>query len=593
MPRRPVASAERPPSSEPVAAVTSAAPAAQVPRPAPCSACLRRHRGALPVEPRRLGLRATSSTRQPSRPAPRAGRRSSSARSTRRTSSPSTSRRSSLWPMELSGRLFGFNSWSHARPAGAGGRARRLAAVRDGAALVRPGGRPARRRGCWPLTPVAVLMFRFNNPDALMTLLLVAAAYCVTRAIDDGVDRAGCCWRAARWAWPSWPRGCSRSPSCRRSRWSTLSRRRRSLRRRIAAAARAPGAALRRRRPAGGCSRSTLTPAADRPYIGGSTNNSALDLAFGYNGLGRITGNETGAGGGGGGGADVQRPGRHRAGCSTRSDGGADRVAAAGRADRARRARRAVTRRRRAPTAPAPRPDPLGRLAARHRRRAQLRRAASSTPYYTVELAPAIAALVGIGAVAAVAAARDMAGPARPWRSGVAVTGLWSYQLLHRTPTGTRGCVRRAARCALVAAAVAAAAAARTGPRRGDAAVVAALGRARRRLGGVRAGRPRRPHTGSIPSAGPASAGGGFGGARAVSAARRSGGPGGDVGGSHRRGGATERRLAGRRLPGGGFPSGGAPRAARLPGGPRRTGGTRPARGGGTRVRQLSADRAC
>ncbi|MDX1876190.1 glycosyltransferase family 39 protein, partial [Mycolicibacterium sp. 120266] len=28
------------------------------------------------------------------------------------------------------------------------------------------------------LTPVAVLMFRFNNPDAAMVLLMTAAAYC-------------------------------------------------------------------------------------------------------------------------------------------------------------------------------------------------------------------------------------------------------------------------------------------------------------------------------------------------------------------------------------------------------------------------------
>ena len=48
-----------------------------------------------------------------------------------------------------------------------------------------------------------------------------------------------------------------------------------------------------------------LTPAADRPYFGGSTNNNILQLAIGYNGLGRLTGNETGSigpGGGGGGG---------------------------------------------------------------------------------------------------------------------------------------------------------------------------------------------------------------------------------------------------------------------------------------------------
>ena len=39
-----------------------------------------------------------------------------------------------------------------------------------------------------------------------------------------------------------------------------------------------------------------------RPYIGGSQNNSFLELTFGYNGLGRITGDETGSVGGGGGG---------------------------------------------------------------------------------------------------------------------------------------------------------------------------------------------------------------------------------------------------------------------------------------------------
>ena len=36
------------------------------------------------------------------------------------------------------------------------------------------------------LTPAAVLMFRYNNPDALMVLLMIAAAYAVTRAIEDG-----------------------------------------------------------------------------------------------------------------------------------------------------------------------------------------------------------------------------------------------------------------------------------------------------------------------------------------------------------------------------------------------------------------------
>ena len=33
-----------------------------------------------------------------------------------------------------------------------------------------------------------------------------------------------------------------------------------------------------------------LWPAGSRPYIGGSTNNSILELIFGYNGVGRLTG---------------------------------------------------------------------------------------------------------------------------------------------------------------------------------------------------------------------------------------------------------------------------------------------------------------
>ncbi len=43
-----------------------------------------------------------------------------------------------------------------------------------------------------------------------------------------------------------------------------------------------------------------LWPASSRPYIGGSQNNSVLDLIFGYNGFGRLTGNESGSVGGGG-----------------------------------------------------------------------------------------------------------------------------------------------------------------------------------------------------------------------------------------------------------------------------------------------------
>ena len=43
-----------------------------------------------------------------------------------------------------------------------------------------------------------------------------------------------------------------------------------------------------------------LWPADSRPYIGGSTTNSLLELALGYNGLGRILGGSGNGGGGGG-----------------------------------------------------------------------------------------------------------------------------------------------------------------------------------------------------------------------------------------------------------------------------------------------------
>ena len=36
------------------------------------------------------------------------------------------------------------------------------------------------------LTPVAALMFRFNNPDALLVLLLIGAAYATLRGLEDG-----------------------------------------------------------------------------------------------------------------------------------------------------------------------------------------------------------------------------------------------------------------------------------------------------------------------------------------------------------------------------------------------------------------------
>ena len=94
----------------------------------------------------------------------------------------------SLWLMELSSRLFGFSSISMLLPQALEG----IAAVALLYATVRRWfGQPAALLSglILAVTPVAALMFRFNNPDALLVLLLVLAAYCVTRALERGRTR--------------------------------------------------------------------------------------------------------------------------------------------------------------------------------------------------------------------------------------------------------------------------------------------------------------------------------------------------------------------------------------------------------------------
>jgi len=94
----------------------------------------------------------------------------------------------SLWVMELSARAFGLNSWSLLLPQAAEG----VATVALLYATVRRWHGPAAgliAATVAALTPVAALMFRFDNPDALLVLLMTAAAYATTRAIESGRTR--------------------------------------------------------------------------------------------------------------------------------------------------------------------------------------------------------------------------------------------------------------------------------------------------------------------------------------------------------------------------------------------------------------------
>ncbi|HEY1514227.1 MAG TPA: glycosyltransferase family 39 protein [Gaiellaceae bacterium] len=199
-----------------------------------------------------------------------------------------------LWVMELSGRLFGFSSFSLLMPQALEG----VAAVALLYATVRRWfSAPAALLSglILALTPVAALMFRFDNPDALLVLLLVVAGYAVTRALE----RASTAWLAlaggaiglafltkmmqAFLVLPAFVLVylVAAPTPLRRRVWQVLT----------------AGLALV---AAGGwwVALVVLWPAGSRPYIGGSTNNSVLDLIWGYNGLGRIEGGTTGGGGG-------------------------------------------------------------------------------------------------------------------------------------------------------------------------------------------------------------------------------------------------------------------------------------------------------
>ena len=103
----------------------------------------------------------------------------------------------SLWVMELSARIFGLNSWSLLVPEALEG----VATVGLLYATVKRWFGPSAgliAGAVVALTPVAALMFRYDNPDALLVLLLTAAGYATTRALETGRTRWLVCRDVAR-----------------------------------------------------------------------------------------------------------------------------------------------------------------------------------------------------------------------------------------------------------------------------------------------------------------------------------------------------------------------------------------------------------
>ncbi len=203
-----------------------------------------------------------------------------------------------LWVMALSGRIFGFGTLSMLVPQALMGLAS-VALVYGAVRRVSGYGAGLLAGAVLALTPVAALMFRFNNPDALLVLLLVAAGYCVIRALDGATTRwialAGVAVGVAFLA--KLLQALLVTPALA-----------------LVVLVAVPGSVWRRLRElavglvtmivSAGWYLAVVSvwPSDSRPYIGGSTDNSLLQLALGYNGLGRVFGGDGNPGGGSGGG---------------------------------------------------------------------------------------------------------------------------------------------------------------------------------------------------------------------------------------------------------------------------------------------------
>ncbi|MEV7038033.1 glycosyltransferase family 39 protein [Amycolatopsis sp. NPDC051061] len=420
-----------------------------------------------------------------------------------------------LWVMSLSARVFGVNAWSILVPQALMG----VGSVWLLHAAVRRTSGPAAGLVAGlvlALTPAAALMFRFNNPDALLVLLLVAGAYCVVRACEKASPR----WLAlagvavgfgflakmlqAFLVLPAFALAYLVAAPV------SLGKRLLHLLGALAATIVAAGWYL---------VVVALWPAASRPFIGGSQSNSLWELVFGYNGFGRITGDEVGSVGGGAG-RGWGSTGLTRLFGSEMAGGIAWLIPAA---LLALLAGLWFTRR-------APRTD---------RSRAALLlwggwllvtalvfsyMGGIIHPYYTVALAPAVGALVGTAAVQ-LWRLRSNPAAAGVLSGGVALTAVTTYLLLSGSSwqpwlapfvlvgglLATVGVFFAAHLTRWAASAVAA-----------SALVVALAG-----TGAYTVATAATTHSGAIPSAGPSSGfGGGPGGGRGGFGGGRGGGPG-------------------------------------------------------------------
>ncbi|MEU0312617.1 glycosyltransferase family 39 protein [Nocardioides sp. NPDC006273] len=196
----------------------------------------------------------------------------------------------SLWVMGLSVRVFGLSSWSILVPQALMG----VATVGLTYGLVRKVApwQAALAAGAFTaLAPAAALMFRFNNPDALLLMLLVGAGFSTLKAIETGKGR----WMVLAGALLGFA-------------FLTKMLQAFLIIPAIAVVYLIAGKGSFGKRMAHGIACFVamvvsagwyiaiveLMPESSRPYIDGSTGNSLLELTLGYNGVGRLNGGDYG-----------------------------------------------------------------------------------------------------------------------------------------------------------------------------------------------------------------------------------------------------------------------------------------------------------
>ncbi|MCX4760131.1 glycosyltransferase family 39 protein [Streptomyces sp. NBC_01275] len=202
-----------------------------------------------------------------------------------------------LWPQVVSSKIFGLHGWSLILPQ-----------VVEGVAAVFVLHRTVRRWAgegaallaalVMTLTPITVAINRDNNPDSLLVLFLVAAVYALTRALQSDAGRRGTWWLCAS----GFLIGCGFLAKMMAA-WMVLPALTAAW---LVGATGSWLARVGRLLIAGAvCAVSSLWWVAmvawwpgGQPYIGGSTDGGAWDLVTGYNGLGRIFGESESSSGG-------------------------------------------------------------------------------------------------------------------------------------------------------------------------------------------------------------------------------------------------------------------------------------------------------